>query len=93
MRQLKQGLIIVQSFILGAVLSLDILLMVLQQPQLDQDVTQYGIVTEIICFYLAAALFLIIIIALTLVDILLLKRLKKFYPGFYQKEKNKVSTF
>jgi hypothetical protein len=53
-------------------------------------VTQYGIFAELFSFYFVATLFLLIIITLTTVDILLLRRLKRFYPGFYQKEKNKV---
>ena len=56
----------------------------------DDDMLAYGQLVIKIQFYLVAALFIIIIICLLVVDILLLKRLKIFYPNFYQKEKNKV---
>jgi hypothetical protein len=40
--------------------------------------------------YFSAALFFIIMVAVLSVDILLLKRLKLFYPNFYKKERGKV---
>jgi hypothetical protein len=39
MKTLKCGLITVQSINLGALIAIDVMLMVLQQPNLDSDVT------------------------------------------------------
>jgi len=53
-------------------------------------VTQYGILAELLCFYYVVFFFLAIILALTTVDVWLLRRLQQFYPTFYQREKTKV---
>jgi hypothetical protein len=42
--------------------------------------------------YFCALLYFIIMITIVVVDILLLRRLKAFYPKFYAKEKGKVNT-
>ena len=42
--------------------------------------------------YFCALLYFIIMITIVVVDILLLRRLKAFYPKFYAKEKGNVNT-
>ena len=42
--------------------------------------------------YFCAVLYFIIMVTLVVVDIMLLRRLKVFYPKFYAKEKGKVNT-
>ena len=43
--------------------------------------------------YYCAILYFIILVALLVVDVMLLKRLKMFYPNFYKKEKGRVMAF
>jgi hypothetical protein len=40
--------------------------------------------------YFTGILMFTIMITLTVLDVMLLRRLKLFYPGFYYKEKNRV---
>jgi hypothetical protein len=48
-------------------------------------------VIEQVCFFYAAGLFLTIAVSLTVVDVMLLARLKLFYNAFYLKERKKVT--
>lgn len=42
--------------------------------------------------YLNAVLYALLMIALIIVDVLLLKRLKVLYPSFYKRQRNKVGS-
>lgn len=89
----KVGVILVQTLNLCSTLGIDIWLMVTdQQPNLRDQVTEYGNSVEETCFLFTASLFMVLAIALTIVDVKLLMRLKKFYPAFYQSEKCKVRS-
>lgn len=66
-----------------AVIVLDVLLMTLGHPNLEDQVVQFGNKIEEISFYFNVVLFLIIAVILATVDVMLLKRLKVFYPAFY----------
>lgn len=66
-----------------AVIVLDVLLMTLGHPNLENQVVQFGNKIEEISFYFNVVLFLIIAVILATVDVMLLKRLKVFYPAFY----------
>ena len=60
------------------------------QPNLGNQVTQYGNKMEEYCFYFTAILFMLLAVILTTVDVKLLLRLKESYTTFYYKEKCKV---
>jgi hypothetical protein len=64
--------------------------MTVSHPALNDKVTEYGNKMEDFCFRFTAFLFLLIGITLTTVDVMLLRRLKQFYPEFYEKEKMKI---
>jgi hypothetical protein len=90
MRFCKIALIVSQSMNIVAIIIINTLLMTISHPSLENVVTVYGNKMEEICFKFTAVLFLVIAIILTVVDVMLLKRLKQFYPTFYEKEKMKI---
>lgn len=90
MKILRIVLVVVQSILLISTVVINCLLFSYDLLDNDPSVKNYGTIITDAQFYFIAGIFILFIITLSIVDILLLKRLKIFYPNFYKKEKKKV---
>lgn len=83
MQFLKRAVITAQIFLFISVIVFTV--MYLSSDLLTDDKSEAQFIADVRLAdrYYCAALFLSIAIILTVVDILLLKRLKMFYPAFY----------
>ena len=76
MKRLKTALIGAQSLNIGALVIINILLMTLQQPHLEDKVVDHGNEIEEISFFFNVINFIVLTVALATVDYQLLRRLK-----------------
>lgn len=91
MSLLRTSLVAIISITATTVIFLNVLLMTAsEQPYLEDKVTQYGNYIEEASFYFNIVLFLSLAVILAVVDVMLLRRLRDFYPTFYEQEKTKV---
>ena len=92
LRFLERLVFTIQVILLTAAIVINVLLFAIEKVQLSDSVVEHGLTVSNTTFYMSITLLTIINFLLCIVDCKLIKRLRKSYPYFYRKQKNKVKV-